>query len=162
MARADGIPTLVLQLTADEREAVERAHQESVAGARQTLDEWAREVLLASLTRFPIHLPNRLRDMERAAIEAALVLTGANQVRAAALLGISRRGLIAKLEKLGLKPRPSRRGTRRRMRGRFTATFKRSAVRKVVEAAQPIEQVARDLDVPELLLRAWVKGARAK
>ena len=157
---ADPQPALVLPLSSDERAAIERAHDASAAGASVPIAEWARDQLLASLPRFPIDLPGRMRDLERTAIEAALLATRANQVRAAALLGISRRGLIAKLEKYGLKPRPRTRGTRRRRRGRFTATFQRTAARRVIEAGHAIEDVARELEVPEATLRAWVKGAR--
>jgi hypothetical protein len=154
----DALPALLLPLTRDERATIERAHQEAATNGR-TLDEWARDVLLSSLPRFPISLTDRVKEIERAAIEAALIVTGANQVRAAELLGISRRGLIAKLEKLGLKAKPSRRGTRRRRRGKFTATFQRAALRKV-DAGQSIDAVARELEVPEALLRGWVRAAR--
>jgi len=156
---ADALPALLLPLTADERAAIERAHQASATGAGVPIAQWARDVLLASLPRFPIDLPDRMRDLERAAIEGALLATRANQVRAAALLGISRRGLIAKLEKYGLKPRPRARGTRRRRRGSFTVTFQRAAVRRVTADGRAIEDVARELDVPEATLRAWLKAA---
>jgi DNA-binding NtrC family response regulator len=42
---------------------------------------------------------------ERQAIEEALAATGGNQTHAAARLGISRRGLIYKMERHGLKRR---------------------------------------------------------
>jgi DNA-binding NtrC family response regulator/pSer/pThr/pTyr-binding forkhead associated (FHA) protein len=48
----------------------------------------------------------QIAEMERAAIAAALAACGANQTRAAQKLGISRRALIYKMEKYGLKERP--------------------------------------------------------
>jgi len=50
----------------------------------------------------------QLAEVERAAIVAALDAEGGNQTRAARRLGLSRRALIYKLEKYGLKPPPSR------------------------------------------------------
>jgi DNA-binding NtrC family response regulator len=50
----------------------------------------------------------QLAEIERAAIVDALAQTGGNQTRAAQRLGVSRRTLIYKLEKLGLKPPPRR------------------------------------------------------
>jgi DNA-binding NtrC family response regulator/pSer/pThr/pTyr-binding forkhead associated (FHA) protein len=49
----------------------------------------------------------RVAEVERAAIEAALEACGGNQTRAAQKLGLSRRTLIYKLEKYGLKRRPT-------------------------------------------------------
>jgi two-component system response regulator AtoC len=49
-----------------------------------------------------------LAEVERAAIVNALEADGGNQTRAARRLGLSRRALIYKLEKYGLKPPPSR------------------------------------------------------
>ena len=51
-----------------------------------------------------------LAEVERAAIVAALEADGNNQTRAARRLGLSRRALIYKMEKYGLKPPPSREG----------------------------------------------------
>ena len=48
----------------------------------------------------------RLAAMERAAIIAAMDACGGNQTHAARKLGMSRRALIYKLEKYGLKPKP--------------------------------------------------------
>ena len=48
----------------------------------------------------------RLADVERAAIVAALDAEGGNQSRAARRLGLSRRGLIYKMERHGLKEPP--------------------------------------------------------
>jgi len=50
-------------------------------------------------------LRGRVGDTERQAIEEALAATGGNQTHAAARLGISRRGLIYKMERYGLKRR---------------------------------------------------------
>ncbi len=50
-------------------------------------------------------LRGEIADLERERVEQALELSGGNQTRAAARLGISRRGLIRKLEKYGFKPR---------------------------------------------------------
>ena len=49
-----------------------------------------------------------LAEVERAAIVAALEAENNNQTRAARRLGLSRRALIYKMEKYGLKPPPSR------------------------------------------------------
>jgi DNA-binding NtrC family response regulator len=49
-----------------------------------------------------------LAEVERAAIVAALETEAQNQTRAARRLGLSRRALIYKMEKYGLKPPPSR------------------------------------------------------
>ena len=49
-----------------------------------------------------------LAEVERAAIVAALEAEGQNQTRAARRLGLSRRALIYKMEKYGLKPPPNR------------------------------------------------------
>jgi two-component system, NtrC family, response regulator AtoC len=57
-----------------------------------------------------VDMREQIADVERAAIEAALAASGGNQTRAAARLGVSRRALIYKMEKHGLKPPPSSRG----------------------------------------------------
>src|SRR6185312_4841815 len=49
-----------------------------------------------------------LAEVERAAIVAALEAEDQNQTRAARRLGLSRRALIYKMEKYGLKPPPNR------------------------------------------------------
>ncbi len=49
-----------------------------------------------------------LAEVERAAIVTALEAEDQNQTRAARRLGLSRRALIYKMEKYGLKPPPSR------------------------------------------------------
>ncbi|HEU0032129.1 MAG TPA: sigma 54-interacting transcriptional regulator [Kofleriaceae bacterium] len=50
----------------------------------------------------------QLAEVEREAIVGALDAEGGNQTRAARRLGLSRRALIYKMEKYGLKPPPSR------------------------------------------------------
>ncbi len=50
----------------------------------------------------------QLAEIEKASIEAALEAEDHNQTRAARRLGLSRRTLIYKMEKYGLKPPPSR------------------------------------------------------
>ncbi len=50
----------------------------------------------------------QVADVERAAIVSALAAHDGNQTRAARQLGLSRRALIYKMEKYGLKPPPSR------------------------------------------------------
>jgi two-component system, NtrC family, response regulator AtoC len=50
----------------------------------------------------------QLAEVERAAIVAALEAESDNQTRAARRLGLSRRALIYKMEKYGLKPPPTR------------------------------------------------------
>ena len=52
----------------------------------------------------------QLAEVERAAIVAALDAESGNQTRAARRLGLSRRALIYKMEKYGLKPPPNRDG----------------------------------------------------
>jgi len=49
----------------------------------------------------------------------------------------------------------------RRPRRSFTDEFKAGAVQRVVEGGKTIPQVARDLDLTESALRAWVDQARA-
>jgi len=56
----------------------------------------------------PPDMKEHLADVERAAIAAALAAAGGNQTRAAQQLGVSRRALIYKMEKYGLKPPPAR------------------------------------------------------
>ncbi|HUS64104.1 MAG TPA: sigma 54-interacting transcriptional regulator [Kofleriaceae bacterium] len=52
------------------------------------------------------HVPAQLQEMERQAIVAALEACGGNQTQAARRLGISRRSLIYKMERFGLKSPP--------------------------------------------------------
>ena len=53
-----------------------------------------------------VDVRGQLAEVERAAIVGALAAEGDNQTRAARRLGLSRRALIYKLEKYGLKPAP--------------------------------------------------------
>jgi len=53
------------------------------------------------------HLRDQLADLEREAIVEALALFGGNQTKTASRLGISRRALIYKMERLGLKAPPA-------------------------------------------------------
>ncbi len=53
-------------------------------------------------------LPDELAELEKRRIEEALNETEGNQTKAAELLGISRRTLIHKMEKHGLKETASR------------------------------------------------------
>jgi len=55
-----------------------------------------------------VDMREHIADVERAAIITALEATSNNQTRAAARLGLSRRALIYKLEKYGLKPPPGK------------------------------------------------------
>jgi DNA-binding NtrC family response regulator len=50
-----------------------------------------------------IELRDRIADLERKTIEDALAAEGGNQTRAAKRLGISRRTLLYKLDRLGLR-----------------------------------------------------------
>jgi DNA-binding NtrC family response regulator/pSer/pThr/pTyr-binding forkhead associated (FHA) protein len=52
------------------------------------------------------NISGQLEELERGAIVAALEANGDNQTRAARALGLSRRALIYKMEKYGLKPPP--------------------------------------------------------
>lgn len=65
-----------------------------------------------------IDLRAHLDAIERAVLIVALDRTRDNQTHAAALLAISRRTLIIKLEKHGLKPAPNARAPRFRRRDR--------------------------------------------
>ena len=52
------------------------------------------------------HVRGQLAELERAAIVAALAAEGDNQTHAARRLGLSRRTLIYRMEKYGIKPPP--------------------------------------------------------
>ncbi len=54
-----------------------------------------------------VNMRDQIAEVERATIISALDECGGNQTRAAQKLGISRRSLIYKLEKYGLKPKPA-------------------------------------------------------
>jgi DNA-binding NtrC family response regulator len=66
------------------------------------------EGLTAPATNDDRALSTRVENIERDAIVAALDASGGNQSLAARRLGITRRKLIYKLEKYGLKPKPTR------------------------------------------------------
>lgn len=51
--------------------------------------------------------------------------------------------------------------SKRRPRRQFTDEFKASAVRLVLDEAKTVGAVARDLDLTETALRAWVRRAQA-
>jgi transposase-like protein len=57
--------------------------------------------------------------------------------------------------------RPMADTPKRRARRQFTGEFKASAVRLVLDEGKTVGAVARDLDLTETALRAWVKRARA-
>jgi transcriptional regulator with PAS, ATPase and Fis domain len=96
---------------------------------RELRNAMERAVVLATGAIGVEHLPDRLRDelagrdegapvgrvrarvaeVEKSAIVEALAANNGNQTRTAAQLGLSRRALIYKLEKYGLKPPPGRR-----------------------------------------------------
>jgi transposase len=57
--------------------------------------------------------------------------------------------------------RPMADTSKRRPRRRFDDDFKAQAVRLVLDEGKSVGSVARDLDLTETALRAWVKRARA-
>ena len=57
--------------------------------------------------------------------------------------------------------RPMAETPKRRPRRRFDDDFKSQAVRLVLDEGKSVVSVARDLDLTEAALRAWVKRARA-
>ncbi len=109
---------LFVPLSQAERELLEHGSSSAAVGDRPSLEDWAREVLLRVavagtartrrkvLTR-AVDLRSLIASAERTLIRLALARTGGNQTHAAALLRIGRRNLIGRMEKLGLKPRPS-------------------------------------------------------
>jgi DNA-binding NtrC family response regulator len=56
-----------------------------------------------------VDVRDTIADVEKAAIENALAAVGGNQTKAAKRLGLSRRALIYKMEKYGLKEPPASR-----------------------------------------------------
>jgi transcriptional regulator with PAS, ATPase and Fis domain len=93
------------------RNAIERAVVMS-GGAGLSPDHLPERVRAAAPPRVlepagdGIDMREHIADIERAAIVEALEATGGNQTHAAERLGVSRRALIHKLEKYGLKPPP--------------------------------------------------------
>jgi transposase len=57
--------------------------------------------------------------------------------------------------------RPMADTPKRRARRQFTDDFKASAVRLVLDEGKTVGAAARDLDLTETALRAWVKRAQA-
>ena len=110
---------LLVPFTDTERRSIEEALARSTVRATGA-SEWARDVLLSAAASLrpgfvrgkklqaSIDLFEEVDALERSAIIAALARTGHNQTEAARLLRVSRRSLIAKREKFGLKPRPTR------------------------------------------------------
>nr|HEX4318319.1 sigma 54-interacting transcriptional regulator [Kofleriaceae bacterium] len=115
-----GVPTL----SADARDAL--AGYAWPGNVRELKNAIERALVLAGDSITAVDLPDKLHDaaqrvrpiaatsdvrgqlaeIERAAIVAALDAEGQNQTRAARRLGLSRRALIYKMEKYGLKPPP--------------------------------------------------------
>ncbi|MBL9016868.1 MAG: sigma 54-interacting transcriptional regulator [Myxococcales bacterium] len=95
------------------RNAIERAmvlHQGSTIGL-EDLPDAIREIRAeatapAAAVDGPRDIRIHLADLEREAISSALDAAGGNQTEAAKQLGISRRTLIYRMEKYGLKPLP--------------------------------------------------------
>jgi two-component system response regulator AtoC len=93
------------------RNAVERAlvlatDQITAADLPERLHDAAHRVHPPAPTGADVR--GQLAEVERAAIVAALEAESGNQTRAARRLGLSRRALIYKMEKYGLKPPPAR------------------------------------------------------
>ena len=102
------------------RNAIERAVVLQTTGAvdRDCLPERIRDAVAGERAGAPpsgaapiavgdgVDMREHIAEVERAAIVAALDACGGNQTRAAQKLGLSRRALIYKLEKYGLKPPP--------------------------------------------------------
>ena len=96
------------------RNAIERAvvltpdGDIDIAALPDAIQARARATGAAEATPFQLdgHVPAQLQQMERTAIVAALDACGGNQTQAARRLGISRRSLIYKMERFGLKSPP--------------------------------------------------------
>ena len=96
------------------RNAIERAVVLTPAGdidvatLPDAIQARARATGAAEATPFQLdgHVPAQLQQMERTAIVAALEACAGNQTQAARRLGISRRSLIYKMERFGLKSPP--------------------------------------------------------
>jgi two-component system, NtrC family, response regulator AtoC len=96
------------------KNAIERAVVLAPAGtiAAEDLPPRVREGARAAKAGSPlvigegVDVREQIAEVERAAIVAAMDECGGNQTRAAQKLGLSRRALIYKLEKYGLKPPP--------------------------------------------------------
>ncbi|MBK9033059.1 MAG: sigma 54-interacting transcriptional regulator [Myxococcales bacterium] len=87
--------------------AIERALVLCDDQVRETdLPDHVRDATPANPTSAAGDVRGQIADVERAAIVAALAAEGDNQTRAARRLGLSRRALIYKMEKYGLKAPP--------------------------------------------------------
>jgi len=94
------------------RNAIERAVVLHSGGAieLEDLPERVRDVRVdpgTPASREWQNVADRVADVERSAIAAALEATGGNQTEAAKQLGVSRRTLIYRMEKYGFKPPPA-------------------------------------------------------
>ncbi len=96
------------------RNAIERAvvlSQGSIID-RAELPDKIRDAGGGAIANMPtgdgVDVRGQLAEVERGAIVAALEACGGNQTQAARRLGLSRRALIYKLEKYGLKPQPAK------------------------------------------------------
>jgi two-component system, NtrC family, response regulator AtoC len=95
------------------RNAVERAivlcgDEIQLADLPERLRDAGNRVRPVAIATSPNDVRGQLAEVERAAIVAALDAEGQNQTRAARKLGLSRRALIYKMEKYGLKEPPAR------------------------------------------------------
>jgi len=95
------------------RNAVERAivlcsDEIQLADLPERLRDAGNRVRPVAFATSPTDVRGQLAEVERAAIVAALEAEGQNQTRAARKLGLSRRALIYKMEKYGLKEPPAR------------------------------------------------------
>jgi transcriptional regulator with GAF, ATPase, and Fis domain len=95
------------------RNAVERAvvlcsDEIQLADLPERLRDAGNRVRPIAYATSPNDVRGQLAEVERAAIVAALDAEGQNQTRAARKLGLSRRALIYKMEKYGLKEPPAR------------------------------------------------------
>ena len=90
------------------RNAVERATVLAADGViqRSDLPAAVASTQLAAAADSPVVSANQLDAVERSAIAQALAEVGGNQTRAAKNLGLTRRALIYRMEKHGLKARP--------------------------------------------------------
>jgi transcriptional regulator with GAF, ATPase, and Fis domain len=98
------------------RNALERALVLATSGVidLEDLPERVREEAAVAPSPSPagaLDVRQHIADVERASIQAALDACGGNQTQAARKLGLSRRALIYRMEKHGLKPPPGSAGS---------------------------------------------------
>lgn len=111
------VDDLLLPLSSVERRTLEESLSLRYGVKAPGLADWCREVVLdaaattarATGKRSNAKLKSKLDALERASLLAALARADNNQTRAAAALGMSRRGFIGRLEKYGLKAPPKSR-----------------------------------------------------